>query len=205
VQGVPSLAPRIVTRIAHALAAVFACLLAWRVPSPRQRAIAGALVALLAVDALRPLMPWLVLRVALWATFYAVTAWAVWVVLDKEGPAPDGAPESWAPLALTILAASTIAVRRGITLEFSRSCFVLALAAQLVAGLRFIARGKMPDDAQRVALVLVASSIVDAVPGPWMLGEPVKSWDVGRWISGATWLAIAVWEAVCLIRVRARS
>lgn len=191
------------SRAALAIAAVLAWALAWRAPSPRQRAIAGALVVLLAVDLWRPLSPWLVLRVALWATFYAVSTWCVWTVLDKEGPAPSGRPEGWGPLALAIVAASAIAARHGITLEFSRACFGLSLAAQFIAAGRFLVRGHEPDDAQRVALILASSSAVDAIPGPWLLGEPARDWAVGRWIAGATWLIVAGWEIRCLIRVRA--
>jgi hypothetical protein len=103
-------------------------------------------------------------------------------------------------LAIALLASSALAVRVGLTLELSRLVFALALAAQVLAALRFVSRGRWPDDAQRVALILVASSVVDATPGPWLLGMPARDWAVGRWIAVATWLVIAGWEIRCLIR-----
>lgn len=200
-------------RTALALAVLLACALARRVPSPRQRTIATTLAGLLALDVCRPMLPWLTLRVAVFVTWYAATAWSVWAVLAKEEspgvPARglrhlrDLRSRSRQILAVSALLVSSVFVGRfGMTMFFERAAFALALAAQVLAALRFFSRGHSPDDAQRVALILVASSVVDALPGPWLLGEPSRDWNVGRWIAVATWLVIAGWETVCLIRVR---
>ncbi len=192
------------TRTALALAFVLAWAVARLVPSPRQWAIAATLAGLLSLDVLRMgTAPYQVVHVAAFVGWYALSASCAWVVLDvDERGAVDYLVRGSVPLlsALIILAGSALAVRFGLTMELSRLAFALALAAQVLAALRFVSRGRWPDDAQRVALILVASSVVDATPGPWLLGMPARDWAVGRWIAVVTWLAIAGWEMRCLIR-----
>jgi hypothetical protein len=101
--------------------------------------------------------------------------------------------------ALVVLASSALAVRFRYVAELPRAAFALALSAQLLALVRFLSRATPPDDAQRVALVLVGSSIVDLAPGPWMLGDPVRDWYAGHWPAIVTWLVVAGWEVRCLI------
>lgn len=104
-------------------------------------------------------------------------------------------------LALTCLASSVFAVRLGLTAELARAAFALALAAQLLAVLRFAARGTKPDDAQGVALILAASSAAD-IAGPWLCGHASRDWYAGTWPAVITWIAVAAWEIRCLIRRR---
>jgi len=206
-------------RVALAVAATLAGALARRVPSPRQRAIAATLAGLFAVDVCRPYLPWLTLRTAAFVTWYAATSWCVFVVLEKDEPQRPviglrslqnlrltsvGTAVSFALAVLAILTASILSAERAATMGLCRVVFAISIAAQALATLRFFSRGHTPDDAQRVALILAASSVVDAVPGPWLLGEPARDWVVGRCISIATWIAVAGWETRCLIRARTR-
>lgn len=70
------------------VAALLAAVLAKRAPSPRQGAIACALVGMLCLNLWRPwIRPWLTLDLATFVGWYALTAGAVWVVL-KNTPSP---------------------------------------------------------------------------------------------------------------------
>ena len=209
-----------------AIAAALALALARRVPSPRQRAIAATLTGLLALSVAEQMVRrWIVVDVALWLGFYATMARGVVVVLRKdEGPARcclyqlDAGPTAsstvkspkglrrigrGAPILLlaALLASASVAVRFVVTAELERAAFVLALSVQLLAAARFVSRGKAPDDAQTVALMLTVSSLAD-VAGAWYHGDPVRDWNVGQIQAVATWLLIAGWEIRCLIRVR---
>jgi hypothetical protein len=193
------------TVYALAPAALLAVLLARRAPSSRQWAMAWTLALLLGLAlALPPLRPWPVLYVVAFCMWYAATARCVWVALSQdEEPEPAIAGAAFiAQLLAPVLAASALAVRFAATMHLERAAFALALAAQLLAVARFIWRARHPDDAQRVALILAASSVVDAMPGPWLLGEPARDWAVGRWIAVATWIIVAGWEVRCLTRAR---
>lgn len=196
-------------------AAGLAWLVAWRAPSPRQRAIAATLTGLLAINVFHPApTSWVSLDVVACALWYALTAGAVWSVLKSEPRSggsteaghPDRGSTAWArrlaflgpPILLgAAVLASPIAYRHGV--DVGRASFALALAAQLVAAARFASRGVAPDDAQRVALVLVASSFADAF-GPWLQGEASRDWRIGTIPAVVTWLIVAGWEARCLIR-----
>ncbi len=179
-------------RYALSLATVLALALARRVPSARQWAIAVTLAGLLACDVGRPLLVgWPAMRLSMFVAWYAISAWGVAAVLAPEEP------RSGLAFALLIAAAPT-ALRIGTTDELARAAFTLALAAQALAVARLISRGKAPDDAQRVALILAASSLSD-VAGPW-LGNASKLWHIGKWPAVLTWLAISGWEIRCLTR-----
>jgi hypothetical protein len=177
-----------------AAAAVLAGLLARRVPNHRQWAIAATLAGLLACNVVRPmLVDWPAVRLGVFVSWYAITAWGVAAVLAPEPPT--------ATLAFVLLAsASPSAIMLGTTSELARASFALALAAQALAVVRFLSRGRWPDDAQRVALILAASSLSD-VAGPWMLGYASRDWRIGQLPAILTWLAISAWELRCLIRV----
>lgn len=181
-------------RAALALAFVLALALARRVPSARQWAITATLAGLLLCDVGRPmLVDWPSVRLMAFVAFYAITAWGVATVLAPEPPT--------APLAFVLLAsASPSAIMLGTTSELARASFALALAAQAMAVGRFLSRGQLPDDAQRVALIIAASSLSD-VAGPWMLGYASRDWRIGQLPAILTWLAISAWELRCLIRV----
>lgn len=186
-----------------AVAAALSWALSRLAPSPRQKAVAAALVALLAIAISRPfLRPWEASYVAAFVAWYAVTAWGVVGVLARREPWAVGF--SLVPAVALPFAPAAIAVQLGETMALERFAFALSLAVQLLAALRFLSRGRSPDDAQRVALVLMASSVIDAAPGPWMLGEPARDWGVGLWISAATWIVVAGWEVRCLIRVHSK-
>lgn len=183
------------TRAALALAALLALLLARRAPSSGQRGIALTLAALLAIDVGRPFFAaWPVLYVAGFVLWYAVTAGGVGAVL-----APHGLRAGLLFVPLAALAGE--AVRRGMTTELARASFALALALQLVALARFVSRGQKPSDAQRAALILVASGIAD-LAGPWLLGEPSKDWHVGRAIAVSTWIVVSADQVRALWRTR---
>ncbi len=201
-----------------------AAALAWgvfaRAPSRRRRTIAEALTGLLAVNVGRAYLdPWPTLDLAAFASWYALTAGAAWSVLageharDQSPPAEPGEGEqrqrqrdrsprhAWIILTLACLASAALAVRFGYVAELPRASFALSLAAQFIAALRFLSRGGWPDDAQRVALILAASSLAD-VAGPWLAGCASRDWNVGRWPAVITWICIATLEARCLTRVR---
>jgi xanthosine utilization system XapX-like protein len=211
-----------------ALAAALAWGLARRVPSPRQRVIAGTLTGLLAINIGEQMVrPWFALNVVVWLAWYAVTACGVVAVLTtKESPGPARAPgrgrraypglvgvilPERAPLASVALrvalvigglfVAATMAVHFERTMDLERGAFALSLCVQLLAALRFLSRGKPSDDAQRVALVLAASTCCD-VAGAWWYHDPVAHWPIGQIQALITWAAIAAWEGRCLIRVR---
>ena len=181
-----------------AVAALLASALAWRVRRPRQWALASCLVGLLCVNLWRPVLrPWVTLDLAAFIAFYALTAGLVWRALMSG-------PFRWwiSPLAaLACLASSALSLRLGLSAELCRASFALALAAQLLAAARFLSRRLAPDDAQRVALVLVASSFADAF-GPWLQGEASRDWRIGTIPAVVTWVIVAGWEARCLIRSR---
>jgi hypothetical protein len=181
------------TRAALTLACVLAALLFFRAPSKRQQSIAEGLAALLAIDCWRPfLRPCVALDMAGFVAWFAVSTWVVTRVLDPSGPRTGQA------FAL-LVCSSGVALQFEVTGELARATFALALAAQLLAAGRFAASGKKPDDAQRVALVLAASSLADAL-GPWLLGDPSRDWPIGRAVSVATWLLVALDQARALVR-----
>ncbi len=154
-----------------------------------------ALTALAMIDVARPwLTQWPATRAALFVSFYAITAWGVASAIAPEEP------RAWLAFALLIAAAPT-AIRLGTTDELARASFALALAAQALAVVRFVSRGQRPDDAQRVALILAASSLSD-VAGPWLMGDAARSWYAGKWPAMLTWLTISAWELRCLTRAR---
>jgi xanthosine utilization system XapX-like protein len=65
-----------------AVATVLAWGLARRVPSPRQRVIAGTLTGLLAINVGEQMVrPWFAANVVVWLAWYVVMAWGVTVVL----------------------------------------------------------------------------------------------------------------------------
>ena len=186
-----------------ALAAALSWLLLHVAPSRRQKGIGATLGALLVLAVARPMLrPWEGLYAGAFVSWYAVMAWGVVAALSRREPWGIGFDVALA-LAIPFLPA-VVAARLGDSMALERAAFVLSLAVQILATLRWLWRRKMPDDAQRVALVLVASSVVDAAPGPWMLGEPARDWSIGLWISGATWIIVAGWEVRCLIRVRSK-
>ncbi len=216
------------TRATLAVCVVLAWALARRAPSARQRAIAGVLTGLLAVDVVRLwTRSWPAIDVAPFALWYAVTAGAVWsVLLKSESPdrgwlvdvspdpgharVPSTKPGGVTPrcssrfgptpiLLAAVVLASPIAYRHGV--DVPRVAFDLALAAQILAALRFLSRGRWPDDAQRVALLLAFSSLAD-VFGPWFAGQAAHDWRVGKWPAVLTWICVAGWEARCLTRAR---
>jgi hypothetical protein len=186
-----------VTRAALYLAALLASLAGWRRPSLQQVPIVVALCLLFVVDASRPfLAPWPTLYVAGFVVWFGVTTWAVESTL---APAAPRTGQAFAVLACS----SGTALRFDATAELARASFALALAAQLLAVARFASRGKPPDDAQRVALILAASSLAD-IAGPWLCGAASKDWHAGKWPAVITWIAVAIWEAKCLTRARKR-
>lgn len=184
------------TLVALVLACVLAAHLAAR-GGELQGVVARGLAGLMIVDAARSfLSPWPALYASAFVAWYWLMTRVVARALDPSGPS---AGQAFALLA----ASSPLAIRHGLTPELARASFALALAAQLLALLHFASRGKRPDDAQRVALILAASSLAD-VAGPWLLGEPGRDWFAGRWPAVITWAAIAGWEGRCLINVRRR-
>jgi hypothetical protein len=192
-------------RAALFVAALLAVVLARRVPSSRQRVIAGTLAGLAALDVCRPALPWLTLRTALFAGWYAATAWCVWAVLRKdEAPSPSSAsgPDDTklgangilillSPAALVLCAA--VAVELRLTMPLAGAAFTLALVVQLVASTRCVLAGRWPARDDRAAWlsawVLVCSSIAD-LAGSWLLAQPARDWYISRWISLATWLVV---------------
>lgn len=183
-----------VTLPALVLAALLAALLAAR-GDERQGAVARGLAALLVINAARPfLVSWLPLYVAGFVAFYAVTTWAVEAALTPRGP------RTGQTFAVLVCGAGT-ALRFDAAESLGRAAFALSLAAQLLAALRFAMHGRRPDAAQRVALILVASSFADAF-GPWLIGRPDRDWPIGRAISLATWIAIAADQTRALVRGR---
>ncbi len=183
------------TRAALYLAALFASAVAWRRPSREQTSIAVALAALLAIDCTRPFLASVpALYVGLFPAWFGVSTWAVARVLDPSGPRTG---QAFAMLA----ASSGVVLTHGATAALARASFALALVAQLLAALRFAARGRSPDDAQRVALILTASSLAD-VAGPWLAGHASRDWYAGKWPAVITWIVVATWEGICLIRRR---
>ncbi len=209
-------------RAAHALAILFAFVLARRVPSSRQSTIAWTLAALLAIDlALPPLAAWPEAYAAIWCAFYALTAWAVVVILRQESPGPTksealdrrggfmvarsilldrgrmaSASLQGALVLAGLFVASTLAFRAGRPASLERGAVALSLAFQLFAGLRATIFGTWPrrEDlaAWLTAWVLICSSSVDALAGAWAVAQPVRDWYLTHWISGATWLLI-IW------------
>ncbi len=107
-------------------------------------------------------------------------------------------------LALACYASAVAALRFDRTADLARASFALALAAQLLAALRFLARGRGADDAQRVAMILVFSSVADAF-GPWLFARPGEDWQLGRWISVVTWGLIGGVSLWNLLRRRTAS
>jgi hypothetical protein len=191
-------------RAALALATMLAFVLARRAPSAGQRTIAWTLAALLAIDvALPPLLVWPEAYAALWCAFYAATsAGVVLVLVPLETKPPWHVVALRATLVLAgLFVLSTLAHRAGQPARLERGAFALSLALQLLAALRFMSRGKKADDAQRVALVLAASTCCD-VAGAWCYGDPVAHWPIGQVQALITWAAIAAWEGRCLINVR---
>ena len=183
------------TRATLTVAALLAALLFWRAPSRRQRVIAETLAGLLALDMWRPLLaPWPALYVAGFVGWYAVTSRGVVAVLAPRGP-------NGGQLFAVLVCASAAALTHGVTAELGRAAYALALALQLLAVARFVLRGRAPDDAQTIALMLAASSAADLV-GAWWYRVPSRDWDVGRIQAVATWILIAGWEIRCLIRAR---
>jgi len=179
------------TRGALALAVAAAWMLALRVPTRRQRELAAGLAALLAVDVARiwELPP----RVdhALSVAWYAVTTALVWRA-TVERPRwlvskQIAAGFVLASIALAILPGTIVAT------------FWLALAAQILASARLIARREIPDQVATVGLILAASSVAD-VAGPWLLANPTRDWYTNQWPAVATWIAIAAWEGRCWTR-----
>ncbi|MEI8256077.1 MAG: hypothetical protein WCJ30_10440 [Deltaproteobacteria bacterium] len=183
------------TRAALALACALAALLYFRAPTRGRCDVARALAALCALDFARPLLaPWPALYVACFVAWYAVTAAVCEAVLAPREPRTS--------LIFAVLACSSgTAIRLGATGELARASFALALASQALAAGSFLSRGHRPDDAQRVALILAASSLADAF-GPWMLGAPSKDWHVGEWPAVITWIVVAAWGVRCLTRAR---
>lgn len=178
-----------------ALAAVLASALAVRAPSPRQTTIAVSLAALLAVNIARPLLAaWLPVYAALFIAWYAVQTWTVGRILDPSGPRTGQA------FAL-LVASAGVALQLELTGELARASFALALAAQILACVRFVARGRRPDDAQRVAIILAASTLADAF-GPWLAGQASKDWHVGRAVAVATWMLVALDQGRAMWRER---
>lgn len=177
------------------VATLMACALFCRTRAERQGAVAKTLTGLALVDMARPhVVSWPSLYVMLFVIWYAITAWGVASTLAPEEP------RTGLSFALLIAAAPT-ALRLGTTAELARASFALALAAQALAVVRFLSRGKTPDDSQRVALIIAASSLSD-VAGPWMLGEASRDWYTGKWPALLTWGAISAWEFRCLMRAR---
>lgn len=183
------------TRPALTLACVLAALLFFRDPTRRQQTIAEGLAALLAIDVWRPLLhPCPALDLAAFVAWFAIQTWTVGRILDPSGPRTG---QAYALL----VASAGVALQLELTGELARAAFALALAAQMLAALRFAARGKSPDDAQRVALLLALSSFADAF-GPWIFARPDRDWQLGRWISVVTWVIVCGVETWTLLRRR---
>jgi hypothetical protein len=203
------------TRAALFVAALSALTLMWRSPSRGQRTIATTLWALLAIDVLRSFSrsfrdapPYVGLDRAAWAVdgagllaWYALTAIAVGGVLT---PRRSNAWAAWVAVGLAVapcLFAAYPMVRGAPFLSLVGAAKATSAAALLLGTIRFLSRGRAPDDAQRVALALAASTWCD-VAGAWWYGDPVAHWPIGQLQALVTWAAVAAWEGRCLIRAR---
>lgn len=176
------------TRLPLALAVWIAWELSARVPTARQRDIARGLTALLVSCLVRALQPAHWVDVTAFVAWYGITAAMVVGALLR--------PRRGA-LALLVLpfAASTYLLGH-------ESTYWLALAIQLGAAVRYAARGVIPGQVEMVGIMMAVSSLAD-VAGPWLCGDPYRDWDIGRWTSVVTWLAVVVWEWRCWTRARA--
>ncbi len=175
------------TRLALALAVATAWLLFLRVRTSRQRDLAIGLSVLLALDVSTLAHPPRAIGHAVFVMWYGVTASVAFAALWHQ---------SW-PVIVPPFA--ILAAFHGT----GPAAFWLALALQVIAAARLIARREIPDQVATVGLILAASSLAD-VAGPWLMGAPVRDWLIGRWPAIVTWLAIAGWEGRCWIHARRR-
>jgi hypothetical protein len=120
-------------------------------------------------------------------------------ILPDRGPVASAALQIALVLA-GLFVAATLAVYHGSTMALERAAFWTSLIAQGLAGAWAALFGAWPrrEDlaAWLTAWILICSSVVDALAGPWAVAQPVRDWYISHWISGATWLlagAVQLW------------